>query len=356
MLFKNHVKVDITKEPIYEKYKADFEAKTNNKNVVVVKTHDKVIINKTGNVEPPRCQTVPVKSIITSADGFGEDLWVYCDKAPKVNQKGEYEYDLDPIEIWRDVSIPTSKKDKLFFLMYLSTAAKNGRTYVVNDKLERLTAVEKINAKSRVDFLLTDEFSPLTEHRMRLIAKSFGIANVDEKDKEEVILALRGVVNVSDSKGDTTRNTNAFIDAMRSDKIVDTKAIVQEAIDEGKIKYDDKQLFYYYASQDGTFAKKIVTVDTISASGEASRLAILHKYYLDNEQSKGELQRLLGYETTVVDFSKVEWNALRKFAKQHDIDARGKMEELVERITNIYNETKETKKYDLTLLSIEVDE
>ena len=51
MLYKNHVKVDFTKDPLYESVKVEFESLIKNKKTVVIRNHDKVRINVTGYKE-----------------------------------------------------------------------------------------------------------------------------------------------------------------------------------------------------------------------------------------------------------------------------------------------------------------
>ena len=148
----------------------------------------------------------------------------------------------------RSISIPTTKKDKIFYMMYLSPAAISGRTKVLDLEQEAVNKVEQIKAKTRVDFLLTDdEFNILDDSRKRVIAKSFGVANVDALKIESVVLKLKSIIDEADKQGDKDRGTDAFLEAVKNNNTTDIKANVQDALDKGKVKYEEKNMFFYYA-------------------------------------------------------------------------------------------------------------
>ena len=56
---------------------------------------------------------------------------------------------------------------------------------------------------------------------------------------DEIILAIKSMVDVAEKDNDNERNTNAFLAAIQEDEITATKAMIQEAIDQKKIIFDE---------------------------------------------------------------------------------------------------------------------
>jgi len=357
MIYKNHKKIDLEKDSFYISKESEFTKFLKGKKNVVFQNGDKIRINKgTGLVEPPRIQTVAVKNTVPDESGFSDDTWVYCERSPRVLQNGEVEYDLAPIMMRRSISIPTTKKDKIFYMMYLSPAAISGRTKVLDLEQEAVNKVEQIKAKTRVDFLLTDdEFNILDDSRKRVIAKSFGVANVDALKIESVVLKLKSIIDEADKQGDKDRGTDAFLEAVKNNNTTDIKANVQDALDKGKVKYEEKNMFFYYADGNGNVAKKIVSVEPINSESIISRLKTIHNYYIDNPDKLKELRRVLGLETSEVDFSKVEYAFLKKWVAHHGLDGKGTKEELIKKAEEFYEKNKGVKQMDMTLLEIAGD-
>ena len=353
MLYKNHKKVDLLQEPIYKEKKEEFEAFLKGKKSILFKTHDEIKFNKTGVQEPDRTQTIPVDITYPNSDG-SFDSWIYLDKAPKVLQNGENDYDRVkvPIFITRVLNVPTTQKDKIFFLMYLSSAAQNGRIFAFNEEAEDEKKLIALSKSSNVDFFLTSEYSPLTEANMRRIAKSFGIEQVDKMSKAKLVLSLKAMVDKAEREGDAFCNVQAFIKAMEEEDVTSTKSMVQEAIDAGRIVFDELEGGWFYTDETGAKIRKIVTVDMLIRNNKPKRELTLHNVYLSNEQKRKELSVLMGYSVIDVDWSKYQYPSLKKFAAQYGLDAKGSADELVPRIAEFYEANKDKVKFDLSILAI----
>ena len=355
MLYKNHKKVDLLKEPLYLKKKDEFEKFLKGKDYVLFKTFDKINVNKTGHVEPDRIRVVPLEVVVPDENG-SDDTWIYLDVAPTVLQNGENDYArakaASNIFVQRVLQVPATKKDKIFFLMYLSTAGRNGWLFPYDEDADAERKYEAIKSKANIDYLLTGEYSPLTEDNMRRIAKSFGIPNVDSLSKSKLVLALKGLVDKAETEGDTSCNVAAFIAAMENDGITVTKSKVQEAIDSGRIVYDELEGTWFYTDESGAKVKKIVTVDLLVRESKAKRYNTLHTVFLANEKARKELDVILGYVTIEVDFHRYTYSSLKKFAAQLGIDATGKGDELLERVSEFYEANKNSQKIDLTCLTL----
>ena len=68
-----------------------------------------------------------------------------------------------------------------------------------------------------------------------------------------------------------------------------------------------------------------------------------------------ELRRVLGLETSEVDFSKVEYAFLKKWVAHHGLDGKGTKEELIKKAEEFYEKNKGVKQMDMTLLEIAGD-
>ena len=359
MLYKNHEKVTLVKEDIYQANKDEFDSLIKGKKTVTFRTQDPIRVNKTGYTEYDRIQTVPTEVVTPSPNGYDEDTWNYCQHAPRIKQNGEKEYDRKPILIKRVVTVPTSEKDKIFFLLYISKAGLNGRISIVDEAKDADKKVLDLARKSELDYLLTGSMSPLTPKDKRRIAKSFGISDTDNKSDSQVILAIKSMVDLAEKNHDSDKNTNAFLKAIQEDEITSTKAIIQEAIDKKKVIFDEIQSSYSYADTSGKPIKKIVDIDLVFRDSTIKRLNALYTYFKSDKEKERELLRLLGYaDVDNIDFSKYLFMGLKKFAAAHDVKLKNthKEEEIVEILTEWFENNKNKRPIDLSILHVNLKE
>lgn len=354
MLFKNHKKVSLEEDPLYQSVKDDMNKFLKGKKYVVFKSSDKVIINATGAPEPERMHTIPVEVLVPNTAQDDNDTWIYCKSAPKVGQNGEKEYDRLPIITGRDIIIPTTEKDKIFFLMYLSPAVKNGRFVLVDDEKDARDTVAALAKKTRIDFMLTGgEYSPVDESTIRRVAKAFGVGNVDGKQFEKVVIELRGIISVAEANHDKQRNNDAFLQAINVDEGVNTRAILQEAIDEGRVIYEDEKGIYSYAGEDGVAVKKIMNVDPLIQGDKIKRMNALANLFITNADKRKELVNLQNYTVEDIDFSRFEYQSIKKWLSKYEKGSGiGTYPEVVAKAQVFYDENKEKLPLDLTCLVV----
>jgi hypothetical protein len=352
MLFKNHVKVEFVNDPLYEQHKNEFEQLIKGKKSIVVRTQDKIRINATGYKERDRGQTVPVTSIVRNPSGTDDDYWVYSARAPKLKQNGEKEYDKTPIVITREANVPVNEKDKLFYLLYISKAGQNGRIFALNEEKEDNIKAAKIGEGARLNFMIFDDMSPVTETTIRRIAKAFGVGNVDTLPTAKVKLLLKGIVEVADSSNDVYRCSKAFFDAINMDDATNTRAMVQEAIDSGRIQYDSVESSYFYCNSEGEKIRKVMNIDLLISGDKIKRMNSLANYFITNETKRKELSQLLNYSTDDTDFSAYTYASLKRWLSLHGESGKGSLEEIVERATNLYSEKKDEMKFDMSALTL----
>jgi len=352
MLFKNHTKVEFVNDPIYEQHKEEFESLIKGKKSIVIRTTDKIRINATGYKERDRGQTIPVTSIVRNPLGTDDNYWVYSSRAPKILQNGEKEYDKTPIVIMREMNVPTTEKDKIFYLLYISKAGQTGRISALNEEREDNVKAAKIGEGARLNFMIFDEMSPVTETTIRRIAKAFGVGNVDTLPTAKVKLLLKNIVEVADSSGDIYRCSKAFFDAVNMDDATNTRAMVQEAIDLNRIQYDMVESSYFYCNSEGEKIRKVMNIDLLISGDKIKRMNALANYFITNELKRRELSSLLNYSTDDVDFSIYTYSSLKRWLSLHGESGKGSVGELTERAEKLYAEKKDEMKFDMTALTL----
>jgi hypothetical protein len=352
MLYKNHQKVSLLEEELYKKHEAEFKSILGNKKYVSIKTTDKLRINATGAKERDRFQTVPVETTVANAEGTDVDTWIYVATAPKTEQNGQKKYDKAAIKIEREIQIPVTEKDKLFYLLFLSAAGRNGRIYVINELKEAEDKVTHLKETSRISFLIMDELSPVDEVTIKRVAKAFGVGNVDGKNIIHVKLELKNIIDSADATGDKFRDSKAFVQAINLDQSTQTRAVVQEAIDADRIKYNEVGAYFYYCNPEGEEIKKIMNVDMLSAHDKIKRINSLFSYFNADEERRLQLSRLMNYTVEDVDFSIYEYTSLKRFASIHGISGKGTGEELVARVTEFFEKNKGNMNFDMSILAV----
>lgn len=353
MLFKNHKKVVLAEDPLYQEKEAELNKFLKGKKFVVFRATDKVIINATGSPEPERTYTIPVEVIVPNVTQDDNDTWIYCRAAPKVSQNGEKAYDKTPLIEGRDIIVQATEKDKIFFLMFLSPAIKNGRFALVDDEKEARETVAALARKTRIDFMLTGgEYSPIDESTIRRVAKAFGVGNVDGKQFEKVVIELRNIISVAETNHDKQRNNEAFLSAINVDESVNTRAILQEAIDEGRVIYEEEKGIYSYAGEDGVAVKKIMNVDPLIQGDKIKRMNALANLFITNADKRKELISLQNYTTEDVDFSTFEYQSIKQWLAKYKQGGKGTYPEVIEKAQIFYDENKEKLPLDLTCLIV----
>lgn len=354
MLYKNHQKVSLNKDPLYVAHKEEFEKLLANhkaKGYVTFTTGEKPRINKTGYKEPARTSNIPVEVTVASLDGFDNDMWIYTTRQPKIEQNGEKTYDKTPIYIETDLQVPIADAEKIFFLLYLSTAGKKGRIKLVDETKEADNKVADLSRATEITYLLTGSTSPVTETTVRRIAKAFGISGVDTKTKAQVVLALKDMIAIADLNHDNFRDSNAFLKALQEDDSVNIRAIVQEALDNGRIAFDELNICYQWKSGDEV-VKKVMNIDPLIANNPILRRNALDNYFISNVEQQRTLKKYLAYSVEDVNYNLYSYGSLKTFAANSGVSAKGTKEELVARLEEDYRLNKEIKKYDMSVLIV----
>ena len=353
MIFLDNKQVKIHETALYQQKKKEFESFIAGKEYVQFSSTEPKRINVTGLAEPDKKYTIPVEVVLSSEDGYESNTWLYAVSAPKRKQNGDYDFDKGAMIVDHDFVVRTTEKDKIFFLIYVSTALRNGRFKVVDEDKEARDRVAKIGKTVNVDFFLTSEMSPISEKTIRRIAQAFGVGDVDKKTKDKVVLELRSIITTATINNEPTRNEDAFLEALNKDEETNNRAIVQEAFDMNRIGYNETGRYFHYKTSEGIESRIIMRVDPMISEDNIKRTNALVNYFTSSPDRLKELYINTNYETEDLNIYDFRYASVKAFASKHGCDARGSKDELFERVQKFYDDNKTTIKFDVSFLERE---
>lgn len=209
---------------------------------------------------PPFC--MPLEWMAENMDKNGSALWSYCKGSPVVQANGLM--DIRERSMWlsgADMSLDWKKDADFAFYFYFKTNMISGGTYRVKDPEKE--AIKRAQARKAKHDLATAIYDGLTdENKLRAVAASWGVDNA-YKDLAVLISEKleKKVIELDEKKSKepnnhSLRGIQEFLEDVKVGDEIRRKALIQYAIDMGKIKYDSFSIKYKWA--DG---RDIVMVD-----------------------------------------------------------------------------------------------
>jgi hypothetical protein len=350
MIFKNDIKVVLKTEPIYIKNKVEFDGLLKGKSHVNFTTADKIVVNKTGHTEYQRFHSIPLEEVIN--DGITTDKWVYTDMTPIVKANQQLEYRSKRKRFQRVLTIPIAERELIFFLLYISSNASKGVLTFVDVEKDAEKKLAELAAGSAVTHLLTSKYSILTDVKITNIAKAWGIERTDKMTMPQIKLALKSVIERADVEKDTSRGEKAFMEAVDMEDSVNVRSVVQTALDTERIVFNIDRCGYYYKNSGGNELDQVVKVDMIVRDDLVKRKAVLFNHFTNRPERFEQLRGVMGIATTHIDFTKYTYMILKRFAGANNIDQSGTQAVLGQRLADAYNQEKNTRQFDISMLPI----
>jgi len=298
MLYVNRKELDKT-QPQWKRYEEFLTTKLPNMpDTVVFKSGQPIRFNDTGLPEPAKSETIPYVAI-TSGD-FGTETWQYTNRPPEMRDNRLVFTDRRYIfrRAWK---IDKRKHpDLIFFLLELSPLVQKGILIYEDRKAEARRKIMKEMGTTDVKFMIYSDHSPLSvvttgnESALRVIAASWGVPNAHDKEVsiEEIQLGLFGRVESSEkNKSVTGRGYREFLNEVQIDENMALRANIQRAIDDGIIKYDQRNSVWKY-----TGADKAITV--VSGNRQGNPSGALFEYLQGRVEAREALVSSLAIKYT----------------------------------------------------------
>lgn len=224
----------------------------------------------------------------------GSKSWRYSLYPIMKDKDGYAKYEGDHGEFLNTLNLFFKEEDleKLWFLLTKSTIVTKRKIYIVYDpEKDYEKNVETYNNKSGVEYFIMSELSPLTESKLRVIGKYFGLVKVDDMSMPKLQSTLFDVVESLERS--RQNGYEKFMRATKLDKFVTFKAKLQDAIETNIIGWLPRNTSWNWLNSEG---KPMTVICQLTANDERRKLDILMDFILGSEELTDRLSRELGEE------------------------------------------------------------
>lgn len=232
----------------------------NGRQVLVLTSANKIIINKTGYPEPLPNVFIPYTAKSKSKDGYTY-LWRYTESNPVYDSSGRQRYEDNGFLFKGKLVLELSEMDKAFFLLYKSPLCSieqksTSHAFVLNDRAQSVKESKDKKARVALEYYIYDDNSPLVTDPDKLFdlclaydvekaqhlksMHSYFIGSLDKSSAGEFLASAqqkleKAVIN----KLNYGVPISKFIDAVVHDSDwVQMKIKIMSALKNGFIKYD----------------------------------------------------------------------------------------------------------------------
>jgi hypothetical protein len=347
MLYINSERVDFkNNDPDYKfsaevkDYKKTIDAfRERHGQVLLYETPKPKIDPQTGNRRPYKGYSWPSKAIVSGTTG--EDVWVYSKvSAPKKDGIIEHTENIQVTRGSLYIDLDSDPDFAYFITKHRST--QRGILKLYDPKALNREIAEKRVEAAKFHNLIYDPRSVLFENtaKLRMIAKKWGLSNVDSKENDEVRNNIYDVVmNGEDAKkkDHTTRGVKEFMEDFNLEEDVKVGADIQTAIDRKALYLDGVNGEWMLVVSKDQMPMSIMKVPDIAPSKAKDALidylkinpydletinkvlkgsvTIKHGQVVDKDPNEVDVNRILQTPEEVDDCD--NWTTLQKNAVHH---------------------------------------
>lgn len=291
-----------------------------------VKRANKIRTDSKGTPLPPPSDNLSWKSTIQTP--YGSETWIYQLAVPE-KKDGEYVLNRKLGEWVRgSLIIHKSQMDKLFYFMKKSGALRR-ILFHYDPAAEAGRKVAQREMEAELYFLIYNKDSELVRdpNRMRDVAKSWGVRNVDSLELSEIKTDLFEKVISGDDR--RSRGVKAFMDAVKNKGAVSRQAKIQEAVEKRVIVFNDTDMAWKFVA-DGNETADICKLDTADRGREREALI---EYLSRNAMEENRILYALRTgrlsEFTAKDVDTMSWSEMIQECKIAGIRTTGVNKEKV---------------------------
>lgn len=213
--------------------------------------NSKYLYDDSGSPLRPNIQTVPLKWSYRSKER-GQETWVYAEERSK-NKNERWTYKPTHLFVADELQLdPYGDVEKVFILTVIGDVGRCG-CYVFDPIVEAKKKAAKMGGDELdVRFLIYKD-PEVTDEDLVLIAQAWGVGDADKVDPIILRNKLYEYVTESEKRVEQTgRGYKQFVTDIRNirstnnkDKVID-RAIIQKAILDQVVRFEDKDRRWYY--------------------------------------------------------------------------------------------------------------
>lgn len=234
---------------------------------------------KSGRLEMPEQLGLPCEATVVT-EGKGADVITYYQREIPGKYNEPPQYEPKTLEIKKSRTIGWEDLDLIYFLYFCSPYVENGKAYdknksvhfkIKDDYAEAVSVLERDEIIADVEYHIFNKKSGLPELQIREIAKAYYVPNVDDKKIEQVRIELRNALK----KLGFEKGYKAFHKEIKVEDIIESKRVIQEAIDYNVLYFDNSKRPYKWVTithEDGK--KKEEKLVVVSGSRDSKQTLV----------------------------------------------------------------------------------
>lgn len=298
--------------------------------------------NPSGVAEAIPVSTIPL--LCTYAGDNGTEEWAYSENAAKVKD-GEVEINpRQKLVLNGEFYLDLNTQADLAYFLISKHPFFNGKKpkYLIHDKRQiARSKAEEYKRKSKVEHTIFGDTSPFANSlkEIKLVSKRWGIADVDNKEKETLQIELYDKImdaenRLSSARDDRTRagirGIDAFLEDVKMKEDIHVGALAQEAIEKGIVTFNLVHHVWQITTDDGTAGDVLVTVPVQDVKIKEE---VLISAINTDPRARARLEQAMGkkeassadYITfTIQDIKDTDdWHYLQRSASQLGLKAMG---------------------------------
>ena len=245
--------------------------------------------------DKPNSISFPLRATVKT--GMGSDEWRYAENRT-VDGKGMVKYSPTHFALTGTFILQENDIELIWFLYTKSPYVLGGENYngrPAKCVFEDVVGKAELNAlreeeMATVKALIYSSKMGLKEADLRRVAKAYFIPNVDDMTFAQVKLALNVEIN-----RDRQHGADRFLKMIDAEKHLETRAVLQEAIDRKLIKYTINKREWVWLNSAGRASGVIARVVVGTDPNEA-----LTDYYMADKEFQANLQGSLKGDKVVL--------------------------------------------------------
>jgi len=239
------------------------------------------------NKRPNKPASINIPCYVSLKTKQGIERWRYAENM-SVNSQGKTKFTPNTIHFTGDMDISEMDIERAYFFYYISPYCANGdlepeqrkrpRFMILDDRIKATELTGMKQNRVKVEALIYDDDIGLSEHHLKVIAKSFFIPGLEDKTKNEVRILL-------DTHLHMIKNGYAiFLERSKGVELLQGRVKIQVAIDNKILGFTGHNRTWSWILPDG---KK---EDICRVTGGADYLEALHDFMVGDEEFANRLE------------------------------------------------------------------
>lgn len=280
--------------------------------------------DKNGNALPVQNQYLNYIATAVNKENVAE-TWIYSTVAPSKDKDGKYQLADTGVIIKNTLPLEKEDVELIYFIIYKSYLFRTNKLFLIDEVKDADDKAQAIKIEARFKYMMFDEESPLKRDQLNVVARAYGVSNVEDLSDNQVKIRLSDIL-ASRSKEEKDIYER-FLGDLGLSKDVKIRSLIQQLVDERKIFYNPSRKAFEWVGNPNE-PNVIYSLAQDEFDNPISGFVRWLKY---NEDTLAQLRKSSEAKEmlTESDVREMDWNAKRILAKELGVTVHAKKEEVL---------------------------